>query len=96
MTRPEMLLTILSEECNETAQRVSKALRFTLGEIQSEQLLTNAERIVYEFNDILAVMEMLQEEGLLKNIIDRDAIALKKYKVEKYLQYSVETGAMTE
>jgi hypothetical protein len=62
MTKTENLLTILAEECAETAQRVSKAIRFTLDEIQpnQEEDLTNAERIVYEFNDIVAVMEVLQ------------------------------------
>ncbi len=61
MTRTELLLTVLAEECVETAQRVSKAIRFTLEEIQPEQELTNAQRIVYEFNDIVAVMEVLQQ-----------------------------------
>lgn len=94
MTRNENLLTILSEECVETAQRVSKALRFTLEEIQPEQELTNAQRIVYEFNDILAVMEILQEEGVFDKVIDRDAIDKKKIKVAKYLNYSIEIGTV--
>lgn len=94
MTRTENLLTILGEECVETAQRVSKALRFTLDEVQPEQDLTNAQRIVYEFNDIVAVMEILQEEGIFEKVIDRDAITKKKIKVVKYLSYSAEIGAV--
>lgn len=94
MTRTENLLTILGEECVETAQRVSKAIRFTLDEVQPEQDLTNAQRIVYEFNDILAVMEILQEEGIFEKVIDREAITKKKIKVAKYLSYSAEIGAV--
>ncbi len=95
MTRNENLLTILGEECVETAQRVSKALRFTLEEIQPEQELTNAQRIVYEFNDILAVMEILQDEGVFDKVIDREAIDKKKIKVAKYLAYSAQVGTVS-
>ncbi|CAK0767358.1 conserved hypothetical protein [Gammaproteobacteria bacterium] len=95
MTRNENLLTILGEECVETAQRVSKAIRFTLEEIQPEQELTNAQRIVYEFNDILAVMEILQEEGVFDKVIDREAIDKKKIKVAKYLAYSTQIGTVS-
>jgi len=95
MTRIENLLTILSEECVETAQRVSKAIRFTLEEVQPEQDLTNAQRIVYEFNDIVAVMEILHEEGVFDKVIDREAIDKKKLKVAKYLAYSVEVGTVS-
>lgn len=94
MTRIENLLTILGEECVETAQRVSKALRFTLSDIQSGQDLSNAERIIYEFNDIVAVMEILNEEGILNKVIDRKAIDKKKMKIFKYLTYSQNIGAI--
>lgn len=96
MTRTEILLTVLGEECVETAQRVSKAIRFTPEEIQPGQELTNAERIVYEFNDILACMEILEAEGILKGVIDRDSVDKKKAKIEKYLNYSAELGAYRE
>lgn len=94
MTKIEMLLTILGEECNETAQRVSKALRFTPGEVQPGQELTNAQRIVYEFNDILAVMEILREHGVFDKVVDPVALLLKKNKIEKYLNYSAKVGTL--
>lgn len=96
MTRTEMLLTILAEECNETAQRVSKAIRFGLGEIQEGQTLTNAERIIYEFSDTLAVMEILVKEGSLSTLFDNKVIISKKEKIEKYLNYSEEVGTLTK
>lgn len=94
MTREEHLLTILIEECNETAQRATKALRFGLSEIQPEQPLTNAERVVYEFNDIVATMEMLMTDKSLPYVFDHPSILVKKQKVEKYLAYSSELGTL--
>jgi hypothetical protein len=96
MTRTEHLLTILAEECGETAQRATKALRFGLNEVQPGQELNNAERIVYEFNDILSIMNMLVEEGKLPRVEDKGMMGLKKDKVEKYLIYSKEQGLLEE
>lgn len=51
MNTTEHLLTIVSKECNEVAQRVSKALRFGLREVEPGQEQNNLARIIYEFND---------------------------------------------
>lgn len=93
MNRKEHLLTIFSEECSEIAQRVSKALRFGLQEVQKGQEATNAERIVYEFSDLLAVYEMLFNEGILPNVDDYD-LTEKQEKVEKYLLLSEAEGTL--
>lgn len=93
MTRTEHLLTILAEECQEVAQRVSKALRFGLTEVQPGQSLTNAERVVYELNDLLAVWRMLRLERLLPCILEDNAmIEAKVRKVETFLQFSAARG----
>jgi hypothetical protein len=63
MERTQYLLICLSEECAEVSQRASKALRFGLQEVQSGQEQTNAERIAQEFQDLLAIIEMLEEAG---------------------------------
>ncbi len=94
MNRIEHLLTILAEECTEVGQRASKAIRFSPEEVQPSQDLTNAQRIVYEFNDIIAIMEMLKEEGVINLIEDRTMIDKKKEKVEKFLLYSKECGTL--
>lgn len=96
MTRNEHILTIVAEECVETAQRASKALRFGIDEVQEGQDLTNSERLIYEFNDIVATMELLYEEGLIDRIFDRAYIEKKKLKIEKYLLLSKEQGTLTE
>lgn len=97
MNRTEHLLTIMAEECNEVAQRISKALRFGLEEKQEGQEFTNAERIEHEMADLLTVRAMLTEGGALrepKNLAER---CLRKLdKVECYLRYSVECGTFQE
>lgn len=97
MTRIEHLLTIAAEECTEIGQRASKALRFSLEEVQPGQALSNAERIMYEYRDLQAVMEMLEDEGVLPSIWIRDAAAIeaKKAKVEKFLLHSAEVGTLS-
>lgn len=92
MTEKEYLLVKLAEECVETAQRATKALTFGLDEIQKGQELTNAERIVYEFNDILAVMFKLKKMGVFKEIMDKDMIISKDIKLEEYMDYSRSLG----
>lgn len=95
MNREQILLTILAEECVETAQRATKAIRFGMQEIQRDQPLNNSQRIIYEFNDILAIMEMLKKEGyFVGDIIDSEAIIKKEEKIEKYLKYSKELGKL--
>lgn len=87
MTETEILLCCLAEECAEVAQRVSKALRFGLGERQPGQPLDNAERIVDELNDLITVADMLVERGILKSPLEEKA---EKYdKVMRYLDYSM-------
>ena len=91
MNRQEHLLSILAEECNEVAQRATKALRFGLDEIQPEQPYENSERIRKEFADLWAVYEMI---GL--DLPSRFEVDAKKIKVEKFLKYSEECGTLTE
>ncbi len=96
MNRLEHLLTILAEECNEVAVRCSKAKRFGLAEIQPEQLLTNAQRIRQEVQDVFALLSMLHLEGHIDASKDFNAIDEKKSKVEKFLEYSRQCGTLTD
>lgn len=96
MTRTEHLLLILAEECVEVAHRVSKAMRFGLDEIEPGQALTNADRIVQEWQESLAMVEMLEEEGVLRRPTDVHAIERKKAKVAAFLEYSRECKTLEE
>ncbi len=95
MTRNEHLLTILAEECAEIAQRVSKALRFSLAEIQPGQDLTNEERIEGEIHDLIAVAEMLNSEGVMLTWPAPETVAAKKAKVERFLLLSAANGTLS-
>ena len=96
MTKTEYLLTCLSEECAEISQRCTKALRFGLNEVQKDQDLDNLERLNYELNDLIGVIEILNENGIVININNRESIKLKKEKIIKYMEYSKEIGILTE
>lgn len=91
MTREQLLLTSLAEECAEVAQRCTKAVRFGMDDAQ-HGYSNNRERLVSELTDLHAVAEML---GLLQEI-KGSAMSAKKEKVEKYLRYSRELGVLDE
>ena len=97
MTRAEHLLACLAEECDEVGQRAMKGLRFTLCDVQPGQGLNNAERLNYEIVDLLTVIEMLWEEGILPEVgLGLRAVmgAAKKVKIEKYMEYAHLVGAL--
>lgn len=94
MNKSEHLLSCLAEECAEVAQRVSKALRFGLTEVQPGQPLSNAERIAQELNDLIAVVELLEEAGLVPRTGTVLAIEQKKIKVRHFMEYAEQIGAI--
>lgn len=106
MTRREHLLVIVMEECNEVAQRVSKALRFSLGQVQEnpEQnplRRTNQERIMDEFHDLVAILEMAglidtdwDDPETVAVYFNRIKLREKQAKVEHYLQLSSNQGTL--
>lgn len=98
MDRKEHLLTCLSEECAEVAQRVSKALRFGLEEVQAGQNLTNRQRIVEEYHDLCAVVVILVSEGILEPstiMLDPDQVTAKRAKIERFMAISRREGALS-
>lgn len=99
MTRAEHLLVIAMEECAEVIQRLSKALRFGLDEVQPEQPLDNRERIRYEFSHLCAAMEMVDPSSPSGGHIfppDGKAMDEKREQVERFLAYSADCGTLQE
>lgn len=97
MNRKEHIMTTFVEECGEVAQRVTKALRFSLPEIQPGQNYTNAERIMHEWADLNAMMEKMVEEGIVSYPADyEERLLAKAQKFEKFLGRSAEHGTLTE
>lgn len=85
MNRTEYLLTVVAEECAEIAQRAAKAARFGMDQVQNHPTenpdrLRNSTRITVEWNDLLAVLEMLDLAEPIPELI-----AAKKAKVEAYM-----------
>lgn len=90
MKYDEYLLIKLAEECSELAQVASKMNVFGVESYDpaDPSKTTNEEHMNIEFNDILAVVDMLKESMLLN--IDRDdsLIEKKKAKMDKMWQIS--------
>lgn len=98
MTRSDYLIACLAEECAEVIQRVTKAQRFTLSEIQPGQGKSNSERILEEVVDLLAVIDMLREESVLPpftEVASDEALDRKKEKVNRFWEYARSIGAGT-
>jgi NTP pyrophosphatase (non-canonical NTP hydrolase) len=95
MNRAEHLLSCLAEECAEVAQRATKAQRFGVLEVQPEQDENNWERLVAEYNDLVAVLGMLATETGLAARIDPALVQAKRAKVAKYMAYAESQGALT-
>jgi NTP pyrophosphatase (non-canonical NTP hydrolase) len=96
VNRTEHLLACLAEECAEVSQRVSKALRFGLDEVQPGQGENNRDRISEELNDLFAVANILMEEGILlpNASLSGIVIAAKRAKIEKFMAISREQGVL--
>jgi hypothetical protein len=99
MNRNEYLLTQAASECCEVAHRITKALHFGLDEKQAGQDLSNADRVVEEYIDLLGVMAMLEDAGLVaipRGDELRVRMDAKKAKVERFIVYARETcGTVT-
>lgn len=95
MNRTEHLLACLAEECAEVQHAVAKALRFGLDDGYPGAASTNAQDIAREFQDVLAVVEMLEDEGALDCTTDLEAIDRKKARVSEYMGYAESVGSLT-
>lgn len=105
MTRKEHLMTIGGEECNEMAQRISKALRFGMDQIQQDaddkpeenpERLTNRERIIREYFDLRATLGMMGIDAWEMSDRARRHEQQKVNRIERYLQRSAECGTLTK
>lgn len=96
MTKREHLLVCLAEECTEVAQACAKALRFGLEDSYPGYCdgKTNREAIVAELHDVLAIIDLLEDDDILIMPADRDAIESKKAKVRKFMGRARTTGAL--
>jgi NTP pyrophosphatase (non-canonical NTP hydrolase) len=92
MNIKQHLFLLLMEECGEVAQAASKCVRFTPEHAPAE-MPTNFENLVVEFNDLIAIIELLQEEGLHLERIDH-LVNEKKERLRKFMQISKDMGTL--
>ncbi len=98
LNREQYLLTKAAEECSEISQILMSALKtqqFGMRENKPEEP-TNKERVHAEINDLMALIDMLNEEcNLNYNRHDpwnAEQIAKKKERVNHWYNYSVPIG----
>lgn len=95
MNRAEHLLTCLAEEADEVGQRVCKALRFGLREVQPGQPLTNDDRICDELRDLIAVAHILHSEGVIGWFMpEHGEVNQKRAKIERFMAISRVQGVL--
>lgn len=83
MKENERLLIVAMEECAEIQQEVSKALRFgTENHHPDEPHITNGERILREYHQLRAVMNLLIMKRVLKGISEAESSRVFREKVE--------------
>lgn len=92
MNREQYYLLKLGEECSEVAQIASKISQFGMHEICPGKSETNAERCHAELDDLMAMIDVLNEEFGLGYEPSIERIEAKKDKVGRYLKYSISMG----
>lgn len=97
MTRNELLLLQVAEEASEVAQAASKCMRFGTTHTWHTVTGTAQQRLYQEFLELMALIEMCQDAGLIPicdDEPDREILEAKKVKVEKYISLSIELGCV--
>lgn len=103
MNKVEHILTCLAEECGEVAKEVHKSLRFGLDDKlttnpdgpRGSDGPTNREKLAQELNDLMGVVSMLVEEGVLPDNWSSPKLHQNKaVKVKQYMRYAERVGAL--
>lgn len=92
MTRIQYLLSKLAEEANEVAQIALKTQQFGANEVQPGQQYTNKQRTHLELDDLLAIINMLNEECGFDFDPSQEHVDTKKEKVNHYCNLAVSLG----
>jgi NTP pyrophosphatase (non-canonical NTP hydrolase) len=79
------VMNILSEECAEVIQAISKCHRFGMDNVKPGKPKTNREHLEEEIGDLLAMVDIMLDHG----VITHDSLEVaKKAKVEKLKKWS--------
>ena len=80
MTKQMEIMNLLQEECAEVIQMISKVRRFGLDELHFKLKQSNRASLTEEVGDMLALVDLLIETGVLSEMALQDA---KIAKIEK-------------
>lgn len=98
MNLKEHLLFCLVEEAGEIIQAAAKSGRFGLDDrYPKPDSQTAREHLGNELNDLFAIVEMLQSEGVFPlDLYNKELVKAKKEKVRKYMLYAFDKGTLEE
>ena len=65
MDRTQEIMLILQEECAEVTQAISKCFRFGMNECYPGTNTTNRDRLEEEIGDLLAMVALLEQAGVI-------------------------------
>jgi NTP pyrophosphatase (non-canonical NTP hydrolase) len=84
MNKTDEALTILQEECAEVIVEVSKIKRFGIDSVSWKTNIPHNETLEIEVGDMLALVEILIDQGVLDSERVHSAIIAKKEKLRKF------------
>lgn len=85
MDKEREILLVAQEECAEVIQAISKCFRFGLDNVKPGKPKTNREHLEEELGDLMAMMNLMCDNGLVN--VDNIENAARD-KVEKLKQWS--------
>lgn len=96
MRKNEYLALVAMEECAEIQQALSKALRFGFDDHHPSRAdETNEEQLLTEFYQLTAMIEEMQNRGIIAGFAQEKIEQVKQNKIEKvykYMEYSKANG----
>ena len=87
MDYPEYLFVKMCDEGSEVSHEASKCAVFKPFNYEPGKNIRNDERLVYEIHDLLAVLELLMENGLVEFKFDRSKIDAKREKLIHFAKH---------
>lgn len=79
------IMNILSEECAEVIQAISKCHRFGMNNLKPGKPKTNREHLEEEIGDLLAMVDIMLDKGIVTH---SHLDAAKAAKIDKLKQWS--------
>jgi NTP pyrophosphatase (non-canonical NTP hydrolase) len=84
-TKVNEILDILQEECAEVIQSISKCRRFGMENVYIKESGTQRENLVKEIGDVVAMIELLEQHGV---VTQEEITVAKQNKFNKLRKWS--------